>query len=84
MTATRKHTPRRGTPRANNDGLSNGSPFATSLAYTAYDTEWAGPLADMRTYVKPATIRTHRAATVMPADPGRVTVTSHELRDRTR
>ena len=75
MTDNAPRTRRRGLPRASNDGLSNGSPFATSLAYTAYDQEWSGPLADMRTYVKPATIRTHRAATVMPADPGRVTAT---------
>lgn len=83
----RKRTtaPRRGLPR-DDSGLSGGSPFAASLAYTAYDQEWSGPLADMRTWVKPATMRTHRAATVMPTDPGRVTDTmsKRELRNTTR
>lgn len=63
---------RHGAPR-DLTGLSGGTPFAASLAYTAYDQEWSGPLADMRTCVKPAAIRTHRAAVVMPADSGRVT-----------
>lgn len=39
------------------------------------DTAYApmGPLADMRTWVKPASMRTHRPAVVVPADPGRIT-----------
>jgi hypothetical protein len=40
----------------------------TSLQFTAYDEAWGGALADMRTYLKPATIRTSRAAVVMPSD----------------
>jgi hypothetical protein len=54
-------------------GLSAGSPLPAWWRDTAYAD--MGPLADMRTWVKPAAMRTHRAATVMPADPGRVTET---------
>jgi hypothetical protein len=61
-----------GAPR-DTAGLSAGSPLPAWWRDTAYAD--MGPLADMRTWVKPASMRTHRAATVMPADPGRVTET---------
>jgi len=54
-------------------GLSDSAPFPDWWRDTAYAP--SDGLADMRTFVKPAAIRTHRAATVMPADPGRITET---------
>ena len=69
---SRRGTVRRGAPR-DLTGLSDGSPIPAWWRDTAfYD---MGPLPDARTYVKPATMRTRRAPTVMPADPGRVTET---------
>ncbi len=55
-------------------GLSAGAPLPSWWRDTAYAP--GEPLADMRTYLKPPAIRTHRAAIVMPADPGRITVTA--------
>lgn len=54
---------RHGAP-VNRAGLSNGSPFAYGMADTAYAP--GEPLADMRTYVRPNEIATHRTATVWP------------------
>lgn len=61
---------RRGAPR-DLTGLSDSSPLPAWWRDTAYAP--AGPLADMRTWVKPSAMRTHRAAAVMPSDPGRLT-----------
>ena len=70
---TRTRRPvRRGAPR-DLTGLSAGSPLDPYWCDTAFGD--AGPLADMRTYVKAPAIRTHRAAVTLPADPGRITVT---------
>jgi hypothetical protein len=68
MSANR--TPKRGQPR-DLSGLSTGSPLPEWWRYTAYAP--GDLLADTRTYVKTPAIRTHRAAVVMPANPGRVT-----------
>jgi len=54
-------------------GLSAGSPLPAWWRDTAFAP--GEPLADMRTYVKPPAVRTHRPAVVVPADPGRITVT---------
>jgi len=63
---------RRGAPR-DLSGLSDGSPIEPWWRDTAfYD---MGPLADTRTWVKPSAMKTRRAPTVMPADPGRITET---------
>lgn len=61
---------KRGAPR-DTSGLSSGSPIPAWWRDTAYAP--SDGFADARTYVKPASMRTHRAATVMPADPGRLT-----------
>src|SRR5690348_10134713 len=61
---------RHGQPR-DLSGLSDGSPLPAWWRDTAYAP--GDPLADLRTYVKPAVMRTHRAATVMPAEPGQLT-----------
>lgn len=66
----RRATVRRGAPR-DLSGLSDNSPIAPWWRDTAFAP--GDPLADMRTWVKPATTRTHRAAVVMPADAGSVT-----------
>lgn len=66
----RARSRRRGQPR-DLSGLSDGSPLPAWWRDTAYAP--GGPLADLRTYVKPAAMKTRRAATVMPADPGRIT-----------
>jgi hypothetical protein len=63
---------RHGEPR-DLSGLSNGSPLPAWWRDTAYAPP--EPLADMRTWSKPPAMRTHRAVTVMPADPGRITET---------
>jgi hypothetical protein len=68
----RKRRARQGMPR-DLSGLSAGSPLEPYWCDTAFGD--AGPLADLRTYVKEPVIRTHRAAVTLPADPGRVTVT---------
>lgn len=70
-TSTRRPA-RRGTPR-DLTGLSDGSPIPAWLRDTAYAP--CDGFADMRTFMKPPAMRTSRAAVVMPADPGRVTVT---------
>lgn len=54
-------------------GLSNGSPIPDWWRDTAFAP--GDLLADIRTWTKPPAMRTHRAATVMPADPGRITET---------
>ena len=58
----------------NRSGLSNGSPFAYGMDDTAFAPA-TGPagFADMRTYIPPAAMATHRPAVVMPADKGAVT-----------
>ena len=68
----RRATSRRGAPR-DLTGLSDGSPIPPWWRDTAYAE--MGPLADTRTWVKPSAMKTRRAATVMPADPGRITET---------
>jgi hypothetical protein len=52
---------------------SDASPIPAEWRYTAFAP--GGPLADLRTWVKPAAMKTRRVPTVMPADPGRVTET---------
>jgi hypothetical protein len=69
----RTHGHRLGTER-DLTGLSSGSPLPAWWRDTAYAP--GEPLADMRSFIKPSMIKTHRAATVMPADPGRITVTA--------
>ena len=63
---------RHGAPR-DLSGLSAGSPLPEWWRDTAFAP--GEPLADMRTYIKPPAMRTSRAAVVVPADPGRITVT---------
>ena len=46
-------------------------PAAPYWVDTAYADQ--GPLADLRSWIKPPAMRTHRAAVTMPADPGRIT-----------
>lgn len=62
-TPARRPARRVGQP-SDRSGLRNGSPFAFGMADTAYAP--GEPLADMRTYVRPNEIATHRAATVWP------------------
>lgn len=64
---------RQGSPRVL-AGLSDGSPIEPWWRDTAFAE--TGPLADMRSYVKPDAIQTHRPAVTLPADPGRITVTA--------
>jgi hypothetical protein len=71
---TRKRARRPGRP-VNMTGLSAGSPLPAYMCDTAFGLTDAGPLADMRTYIKEPAIRTHRAAVTLPADPGRITIT---------
>jgi len=70
---TRARRPvRRGAPR-DLAGLSDGSPIPPWWRYTAFAPQ--DQLADLRTFIPPPAMRTSRAAVVMPADPGRITVT---------
>lgn len=68
----RRTTRRHGAPR-DLAGLSDGSPLPSWWRDTAFAP--CDGFADTRTFIKPTTMRTRRAPTVMPADPGRITET---------
>jgi hypothetical protein len=70
--ASTRRPARHGSPR-DLTGLSDGSPLPAWWRDTAYAP--MGPLADLRTYVKPSAMRTRRPAVVMPS--GLATDTRH-------
>lgn len=67
---SRRRARRPATPRMPLDHTGS-APMEPYWADTAYAE--TGPLADMRTWTKQPAMRTHRTATVMPAEPGRIT-----------